>query len=138
MIQKSLYQVKPEDDIKVEDLNQLVRHCLRMQPLPMQSRGIQIRQTPYGTIFEVQPAQRCLGITSGTISAATVASGVITLGTGSVVRQAITPAGLSEALDTVPVFNFSTTTGGISTGVNVWIEQDMGGNWVICAVDCGN
>ncbi len=77
-----------------------------------------------------------LAKTDGTISARVTT----TLGTGTVFLTTIDSSTgvITVESDTVDVFNFSSTTGGIATGAYVWVEQDDAGNYFITAVDCGN
>jgi hypothetical protein len=86
-----------------------------------------------------------IAVTNGTISACVANSGSCTgsgkwvAGTGTVNPVSYNGTCLvTNTSASISVLNFSTTTGGISTGTLVWIQQDPSGNWVITAVDCGN
>ena len=82
-----------------------------------------------------------IAVTSGTISACVANSGSCTgsniwvPGTGSVNPVSYNGTCLvTNTSASISVLNFSTTTGGISTGTLVWIQQDPSGNWVITAL----
>ncbi len=73
-----------------------------------------------------------LAKTNGTITAR---SGT-TAGTGSVFLTTFSAPTITVTANTLTVYNFSSTTGGIATATFVWVEQDDAGNYWITAVDC--
>ncbi len=91
-----------------------------------------------------------LAVTNGTITAAVddaggcTDSGTLlqtTPGSGSVYPMAYNGTCLvaDTSKPTISVLSFSTTTGGIPGGTNVWIQlNDNDGQWYVTSVNCGN
>lgn len=126
---KPLYEVKVGEQVTIEDINQLVRWARRNTILPMGNRGIQVRRSVNGTTLDAQPSQRAIGIVDSTIGPGSISSGIITFGTGTAYRQAVTAAGLSVQLDTGAAISVYGITP-IAAGCPCWLEEDMAGNWI--------
>ncbi len=62
----------------------------------------------------------------------------LTLGSGTVFLLDVSTTTITVTTDTLSVVNYSSTTGGIPTGIYVFVQDDGFGNWSITAVDCGN
>ncbi len=137
MRQKAPKQVKSGDPIRAEDWNLLVEMVCRNSIDVGSSFGLDIRQGPGGTVIGsvITPnSNGQLAITDGTITAR---SGT-TPGTGTVFDVYYDGSVLVTDTTTKTVLSYSSTTGGIATGVYCWIVQDDDGNWWIISVDCGN
>lgn len=82
-------------------------------------------------------------ITTSTITAATVAAGVVTYGQGTAQILIDDPADSTKSIhdpaypSTVTVYSISTTTGGVASGTNVCLGW-RNGRWCLISVDCAN
>src|SRR5580658_6753618 len=66
-----------------------------------------------------------LCVTDGIISACSAFSGsTATAGSGTVFVCSVSGTTITKTSQTLSVLNFSTTTGGIATGVNVWVSAE--------------
>lgn len=103
---------------------------------PGSCAGIDVFRGPGGTTLSVQPPSiGSLGVVTSAISARVGT----TLGTGLVELYYASSTGVAtDCAQAVNVYNFSSTTGGITTGLYVWVQQDPSGDWYVTAIDCGN
>lgn len=99
--------------------------------------GLEGSPSPNGWLLRIKGIGASGGFwakTDGTISAR---SG-LTLGSGTVFLLDVSATTITVTTDTLPVVNYSSTTGGIASGVYVFVQDDGFGNQSITAVDCGN
>lgn len=135
-------KVKPGDTIKADDWNCLIELICRNSIEVDASSGLEMKQSPSGTSIRIannDGSGSFLCVTDGTISACGAFSGsTATAGSGTVFICQTSGTTITKTSETLSVLNFSTTTGGIASGVNVWVSQDDNGNYYITSVDCGN
>lgn len=127
--------LKPGDELTLSWLNKIRSWCARNTINLGVGSGLAMVQNEQGTFLRVSGSQSGeLAITHGSITARVTS----TPGTGSV--YFVNYDGTSLSTDTshdIPVLNFSSTSGGISTGVYVWVTQGPGSEYWITAIDCG-
>ncbi len=129
-------EIRIGDELTMAWLNALRDTVLQNQITLGANCGLAMTQSPAGTALRVSSGSNSkqLAVTDGAITAR---SGT-TAGTGTVFLTTFDGTDITTTAETLDVFNFSSTTGGIATGTYVWVQQDDGGNYWITAVDCGN
>jgi hypothetical protein len=144
---------RPGTELRWAWLNALLRMCRTNTIILGPNCGLEmIKSEGVGTALRTTPSVggKQLAVTNGTITAAIDNSGSCT-NTGSLLKTipgagsvfAMAYDGTCLVADTsttpIPVLSYSTTTGGIASGIKVWIEiNDNDGQWYITSVDCGN
>lgn len=142
MNRKPLPLFRKGDVLKAADLVTLREAIQRQRLTTGPSSGISLQETEQGTVIRVDGrAGRYLAIAHGDIterSGSTPGVGLVTLQGCKRTSAGPPPVyaiySLAQDLDVV---NYSSTTGGISDGAYLWVEQDRDGLWFVTSVDCG-
>ncbi len=140
MFRRPPERLKPGDELVTKWLNDLRDIAVRGQIVSF-GPGLSGLVTDQGTIIGLATRaadNSFLCVTNGTITACTAFSGsTCTAGSGSVFVCTASGTTITKTTTTLAVMNFSTTTGGIATGTNVWVTLGTVG-YFITAVNCGN
>jgi hypothetical protein len=117
-----------------EAAKRIVSAVKRIEAMPY-PRGVRI---PQRAVISGQNSQ--LAVTSSVITArsgSTAGKGTVFL-VNDDYDSGTTNVTLTTTTTTQTVFSYSSTTGGIASGIYVWIAQGAKGNWFVISVDCGN
>lgn len=134
---RPLPRFRPGDALTARTMNDIVDRVNRQRLDTGQSVGIDVQETPNGTIARVRPTNRILwGVADGDISARSGA----TLGTGKMtIYQNVGGSATSTGQD-IDVINPSATTmtggAGIASGKYCFAAQDADGYWVVAPLEC--
>ncbi len=130
--------LKPGMELTAAWLNWVLKTCKENRIELGEGSGLTMSQNENGTILRTagsSSGQLQRAITNGAISARVGTSP----GGGNVFLVSYNGTVYVTGVDSIPVLNYSSTTGGIATGVYCWIAEDPTSSELeIISVDCGN
>lgn len=130
-----LPRVRAGDPLSAAAWNALVDALNRNRLLLGQDSGIDAQYTPFGTALRATAGGQAMTLAL-TSSAITARSGT-TAGTGTATPKKFDGTTISSTGEAdLTVYNFSAATGGIASGLYVWLAADPDGYYWVTSVEC--